>query len=155
MTTTNPGTSNDGSMPKPGIYKAKGIEGQEQYGYSSNGNPELIVRLSVPALSRQLSTALYLTPDAYPYSVERLRSLGWEGDDLRNLKGIGQNEVDIQITYEMYDNKMTMKVQIMGGGTFNTKTPAPKDEWFARVQALTGLGRNGAAAGDEPDPDFG
>src|SRR5258708_9431266 len=105
---------------RDGIYKGRGIEGSEQYG-EKNGNLELIVDVVVqvpadgarPAHPRQLSTAHYLTHAASQYVYERLRALGWEGNDIRDLPGITKNEVDIQVKTEDYHGKPVTKVEIL------------------------------------------
>ena len=127
--------------PKPGIYKGRAVEGSEQYSESVNGNPELLIDLVLPELAnRRLTTVLYFTGEATPYSLVRLRALGWEGDDLQNLKGIGKNEVGIEIKYNLYEGSWKMKVEIMSGaGKFTASKPQDKSAWAAKVGAITGM----------------
>lgn len=131
---------------RDGIYKGRGIEGSEQYG-EKNGNLELIVDVVVqvpaddakPAHPRQLSTAHYLTQAAAQYVYERLRALGWEGNDIRDLRGISKNEVDIQVKTEDYQGKPVTKVEILsGGGRFKSATPVDKNVFAAKLAAITG-----------------
>lgn len=145
-----------GTMLKPGIYKkCRLVEDSVKYGYSSKNTPEITVNVTIPELRRQATVVLYFSPEAAKFSMERLRSAGWEGKDIKNLKGCGSRDVDIEITYEMFEGKSRPRVQIMGGGTFETRNPASSvDEWAARVQALTGANVGGGGATD-PDPDFG
>lgn len=59
--------------------------------------------------------------DAGPYSLDRLRALGWEGDDIRNLDGIDKNDVDVEVQYETFEDKRRMRVQIVTRTTFDLK----------------------------------
>ena len=146
--------------PKPGIYKGKGVKGSEQYGESPNGNLELVLQLEVLIAegdSRRFSTVLYFSGEAAPYSIPRLRALGWEGNDISDLTGIDKNEVAIEIGYPVdpTDNKPKRKVQIStGGGVFNTKKPMDPKVFAAKVGAITGLQTTGNAAAGAPKPKF-
>ena len=131
---------------RDGIYKGRGVEGSEQYG-EKNGNLELIVDVviqvpadgSKPAHTRSLSTAHYMTQAAAQYVFERLRALGWEGNDIRDLRGISKNEVDIQVKTEDYQGKPVTKVEILsGGGRFKSATPVDKNAFAAKLAAITG-----------------
>lgn len=151
MTTSGPQTFDI----KPGIYKGRAIAGQEQYGESTNGKPELLLRFNVPELNRQLTAPLYFSAEAAPYSIQRLRACGWEGSDFSNLKGIDKNEVDLSIKYDPFEGKMRMKVEILsGGGTFNTGKPVDPKEWAAKVGAITGVQNSGSKSKSDKDPPF-
>ena len=143
--------------PKPGIYKGHAVEGSEQYGESKNGNPELLIDMMLTDLgNRVVTTPLYFSPESAPYSIERLRALGWETNDLQNLKGIGKNEVGIEIKYDLYEGSWKMKVQIQSGaGKFTTSKPTEKAAWAAKVGAITGLDAgSGAGSGTPPKAPF-
>lgn len=99
-----------------GVYKGRGIGGSEQYGASSKGNDQIAVDLVLGDIGESVTTFLPFTDKAAQYSIERLRALGWEGDDLSNLKGIDKNEVDVEVKYETWEGKERMKVQILTGG---------------------------------------
>lgn len=152
--------------PKEGRYKAKAATpdptgAPHEFGKSTNGKPELLVHLFLPDLQRTYVSPLYFSPDAAPYSEERLRALGCT--DLSTLAGIDANEVDVEVKYEWYDGKWRIRVQILsGGGVFHTSNPMPGGgkEFAAVVQAT--LGRpalsaapsgNGTAPG-APKPPF-
>jgi hypothetical protein len=145
--------SNENLDPKPGIYTAKAIKGTEQYGESTNGNPELIIQLNFLELGRAFTTVLYFSAAAIPYSIARLRALGWDGSDVSDLTGIDKNEVQAEIKYEEYEGEMKMKVQLVsGGGAFNTKKPIDPKAFAARVGAIGGLPV--AQATGAPKPKF-
>ena len=91
--------------PKPGIYTARAVKGSEQYGESTNGSPELLLQLDIPDIGKRLTTVLYFSAAAAPYSIERLRAMGWEGSDLADLSGIDKKDVSIEITYEPFEGE--------------------------------------------------
>ena len=120
---------------KAGHYKARAIKGMEHYGESGTGTLQLTIELNVPALGRSLKTFLYFSEAATPYSMERLRALGWSGSDLRKLDGIDANEVEIEIRSETYEGKPQKRVEIVTRGTAAKTIDA--DAFAARVAALT------------------
>lgn len=103
-----------------GYYTARGVKGSEQFGTTSNGNRQIAINLDVAELGRELTTFLVFSEKNTPYETERLRALGWTGDD--KLTGIDANEVTVAVKYEPYQGEQKMKVQIVtGGGTVKLK----------------------------------
>jgi hypothetical protein len=101
---------------EPGIYRGKAIAGSEQYGETKNHNDQIVLDLQLDT-GDTVSTFLVFSEKAAPWSIKRLRALGWQGDNLADLTGIDSSEVDIEVKYEEYQGEMKMKVQIMVGGT--------------------------------------
>lgn len=99
-----------------GTYRGKGIKGSEQYGQTSNHNDQIVLDLDLLDIGEKVSTFLVFTDAAAPYSIDRLRALGWKGNDLSALDGIDENEVNVQVKYEMFEGQEKMKVQILTGG---------------------------------------
>jgi hypothetical protein len=147
MTTQAPTETGE---PKAGIYDGEILGGEEQYGESSKGTLELILLVSVPALGRSLSTLLYFSEGAAPYSIETLRYVGWKGSSLADLSSIYHAKVKLEIRYEVYDGKSRMKTQLSvpGTGRISTSKAIDKSEFAAKVAAL--LGNNGAASAAMP-----
>lgn len=100
-----------------GTYQGRAIAGSEQYGQTSNHNDQIVIDLDLYEIGEKVSTFLVFSDAAAPYSLQRLRKLGWTGDDLSNLVGIDTNEVPVEVKYEEYNGEMKMKVQIVTGGT--------------------------------------
>ncbi len=121
-------------------YKAKAIAGTQQYGTAGDNNtPQIAIDLQVPQLGKSVTCFLYFSAAAYPYSVERLRVLGWTGDKLSDLKGIDKNEVEIEITEREYQGKTQMRVEILTGpGKVTLEKPITPGEFEKRVALLTG-----------------
>jgi hypothetical protein len=137
---------------KPAIYRSRGVQGSQQYGESKSGHPELLLLVNLLDLNRQVTTVLFFSPDAAKYSIQRLRALGCESQDLSNLVGLDAKEVLTQIAYEMFEGKMQMKAQILSGsGQFSTAKPLDPKVWAARVaQILNGSNVKAPAIEDKP-----
>ena len=141
-----------------GTYTARAIAGSEQYGATKNGTEQIIIDLDLPSIGRQLSTVLFFSDKAAPYSLERLRACGWHGDDVTQLAGIDANAVPVAVRYEMYDGKEQMKVEIItGGGRIKLETPmdaAAKRAFGASIKALirSGAAPAGTRAAARPAP---
>jgi hypothetical protein len=151
MTTEN--TTSD-NLPKQGVYKARAIKGSEQYGESSNKNQQIYIDFKFPELNRQYTIILSLSPAAYPYSIQRLRALGWDGDRISDLTGIDKNEVDVDLTHETWEGKQQVKLNIRsGGGRIVAQNPVDPKAFEAKFNALTGLQATPPAAG-APKPKF-
>jgi hypothetical protein len=125
---------------KAGRFKGRGIAGSEQYGTSGeNETLQIGVDVNVPALERSVTCFLYFSPAAYPYSIDRLRAMGWEGDDIRDLLGIDKNEIDVEIREEEYQGTKRWKVEIQSGpGKVQMKSQIGKDDFARRFAAVTG-----------------
>lgn len=99
----------------PGNYRGRAVPGSEQYGTTTNGNDQIVIDLSLET-GEKVSTFLVFSDKSAPFSIERLRALGWKGNDLSNLEGVGDNDADIEIKYEIYNGQEKMKVQVLTGG---------------------------------------
>lgn len=99
-----------------GVYRGKAVAGSEQYGQTTNGNDQIVLDLQLET-GDTVSTFLVFSEKAAPWSMKRLRALGWQGNNLADLTGIDSSEVDVEVRYEEYQGEMKMKVQIVAGGT--------------------------------------
>jgi hypothetical protein len=120
-----------------GRFKARAIAGSEQYGVSGRKETLTItIDLAVPALGQNVGTYLYFSQDSAAYSFERLRQLGWVGKDIRDLKGIESNEVEIDISEEEYQGKKRFKVEIVSGGKASPGQVLAKDAFAEKFSQL-------------------
>jgi hypothetical protein len=135
---------------KFGIFKAKAVFDSIQYGETTNGHPQIAVnmRMDAEGTPQDAGTFLIFSPESAPYSFARLRSLGWEGTDLTNLKGIDKNTVYVRVWQDSYDGKPQIKCEILSGGSLTLAKPLSKEAFAAKVAALTGapVGGQGGAA---------
>lgn len=102
-----------------GTYTVRAIKGSEQYGYAKTGTPQVGIDLEFIGGEHEgvtSTTLLYFSEAAKKYAFERLRALGWTGDDVTDLTGIDTNEVQAVVKYETFDGKERMKVDILTGG---------------------------------------
>jgi hypothetical protein len=114
-----------------GFYKARGVEGSEQFGHSNEGGEQISVELDVQVSDQEVvrcTTILAFSGKAAPISIERLKALGWDGSN--ELRGIGRNEVDVEVKLDTYNGKTSKKVEIKtnGGGRFSFKKPMADQE---------------------------
>lgn len=89
-----------------GTYKAKGVEAA--LGKASTGTHEVAVLLEVTSgdhAGTRLTWHGYFTEKTTDRTLESLRYLGWEGDDLSKLEGISANEVSIVVERETYEDR--------------------------------------------------
>lgn len=158
-------------MISPGQYKGKAIKASVQHGETETGNLQIAIDLDLKDTSGQsvgqMTTFLFLTPGAAPYSYERLRALGWKGqgpEDIDNMDGIDTNEVDARVTqpeqYTAADGQKKMgssKLEILtGAGKVTLNKKLDTATFKARLRAL-GTGGGGGpvpAAGGGTAPPF-
>lgn len=151
---------------KAGYYKARGVAGTEQFGLSGTGGEQISVELDVQISDQEsvrLTTILAFSGKAMAISIDRLKALGWDGSN--ELRGIDQNEVDVEVKYELNPQKPEqppqMRVEIKtNGGRFAFKAPMAEQEKRGFLSRLSqeakrldaGSGAPAAAAGRGPAP---
>jgi hypothetical protein len=134
----NENNNENTSKPIPaGRYKGRGVVGSEQYSDEEGKTPTLAVDLHLASINKTVTTFLYFSDKAMPYSKERLEALGVtsmeevadptvETGSRLKCHGIDKNEVDVEVTYEFYEGKERMRVQILTGGGRVVLKPATK-----------------------------
>lgn len=133
-----------------GRFKGRGVKGSEQFNMLEGKAPCIALDLKLVGKSGDefMTTFLYFSEAAAPYSYERLRALGWKGQgpqDLSDLSGIDTNEVDVDVTAETFEGKTRLKANIMTGGSRVVLADKVDAKVFAaKVAAM--LGNSGAAA---------
>lgn len=141
---------------KLGTFKGRVVKGTEQYGETRNGYPQIAVtmRMAIDGGTQDAVTFLIFSPDSAPYSFERLRALGWKGNDLsQDLVGIDANEVDVNVRAEEYNGKTQYRCDIVaGGGTVKLDKPISREAFAVRVKAISGAmaGSTSVAGGTKP-----
>jgi hypothetical protein len=111
-----------------GNYRARGVAGSEQFGTTKNGADQVVIDLELLDVGQTVSTFLYFSEKAAPHSIKRLRALGWTGTDLSDLAGIDAQEVEVRVYWETFNEKESMKVEIVTGGTVVLSDQARHDE---------------------------
>lgn len=98
---------------KSGTFTIKGVRGM--LGFTNSGKEQVAVELSVvdegDFFGERITWYGYFTELTFDRTLESLRILGWNGDDLSDLSGIDQNEAQAVIEEEEYDGKLRLKVK--------------------------------------------
>lgn len=90
-------------MISEGKHKARGIEAA--LGYTSKGTEQIAVLLETE--HGEITWYGYFSEKTADRTLESLRYLGWEGDDLSDLSGISANEVTIVVEHEADEDGRT------------------------------------------------
>jgi hypothetical protein len=155
--------------PKEGFWKARGVPGSEQLIDSQTGTPGLAVDLKFSELGDLvMTTTMYITSTSWRYIAERLRAMGWKGNDTSeltkaHLARIGDNEVTARVWPDKYKDpkdgkeKVNWKCEVANRGAGHITYEKKLDEatWLARVKLAVGNAAGGAGAadlGDSPPP---
>jgi hypothetical protein len=139
-------------LPK-GRYAAKALSGE--LGNSSNkGTPQVVVDFKITEYDfagERIPWIGYFTPATEERTLESLRIMGWKGDDLDNLEGITDNEVELVVDHESYEGKVRARVAFVNrAGGFQQKAPMNKDaarEFALRMRGKAAASRVAAGTG--------
>lgn len=140
----------------PGTYNARGVSAQ--LGTTNDGKEQVAVDLVFTDgefAGRHITWFGYFSEKTIDRTFESLRYLGWEGDDLADLRGVDRNDVSIVLEEEVYEGKSRIKVRwINRGGGLALKQPMTADQarvFAARMKARAAAHR--AAMGVPPRND--
>lgn len=106
-------------------------------GESENGKPHIAVSFKVKDTDGEekfVSWRGFFTEATTERTIESLRYLGFEGDDLGNLVGLDKNEVELVVEDEEYEGKTFARVQFINkpkGPTVKTVLEGQKLSAFA------------------------
>lgn len=87
-----------------------------QLGESDNGKPFLAVSFKIKDLDGEekfVAWRGFFTEATTDRTVESMRYMGFEGDDLSQLEGLDKNEVDLVIEDEEYEGKTYARVKFV------------------------------------------
>lgn len=157
-------------MINPGQYKARAVKDSVQLGETEKGTLQVAIDMDCKDAAGQslgaMTTFLYFSTEAAPFSYERLRKCGWQGkgpEDIDNMTGIDANEVDVRVTqaesYRAADGTTKMgvsKLEILtGAGQVKLAKPLEAATFKARLKALGSSSGGGSAptgGGGTPPP---
>lgn len=135
-----------------GYYKGRGIEGSEQFGFSKSGGEQVSIELELVDLQRTVTTLLAFAGNGMGPALERLKALGWDGNP-NGLAGIGRNEVQVEIKYEEWDGKISMKAEIKTrDGKFSFKAPMAENQKRGFLAELAKVAAQVDGGGAPPAP---
>jgi len=134
------------SLLEPGIYRARAVTGE--LGYTNKGDEQIAVSFEILdqagfRITWYGSFSTEITGQAKKSPVERtfetLRVCGWSGDDVSDLTGLEQNEVEVVIEINEWEGKESNRVKwvnALGGGLAlkNVMPPDAKKAFAARMK---------------------
>lgn len=103
---------------KEGRFRACAKEGSETWGEAATGNPQVgfIIKIDQrPQGLYDMAVYLPMTEKAEDFSIERLRLCGVQGVIAPGvpMKGLGANKFDVDVAYEMFENKEQLRIEIV------------------------------------------
>src|ERR1700737_157979 len=112
-------------LPK-GRYRAKAVDAQ--LGFSPNkGTEQVVVEFEIldeEHAGERITWIGYFAENTSERTIESLRICGWKTDDVSDLRGIGDNEVQLVVEHEPYQGKTFARVQFVNRiGGINMKSP--------------------------------
>lgn len=158
-------------MITAGDYEGAAVKGGVQFGESEKGTLQIGITMDLFKGEEnvgQMTTILYFSDGAAVYSYERLRLMGWEGEDSQDidkLDAIFGTRVPVRVTapeeYVAADGTKKLgqsKLEILtGGGTLQFNKPLTPDIFKARLAAIggsSGGGGNAPSNGGGSKPPF-
>lgn len=101
-------------MIPEGTYKAKAVTAA--LGYTSGGSEQVAVEFEIldddPEIGgRRITWYGYFTERTFDRTIESLQYCGFRGNDLSDLSGVTTNEVQIVVTHEEYNGRISARVQ--------------------------------------------
>ena len=120
---------------QPGTFRVRG--GSAALGFTSGQKEQVAVLLEIldeGYVGETITWFGFFTEATTERTLDSLRLLGWKGDDLFDLSGIGETEARAVLDEEDYNGEMRLKVKwINGPGGLALK--APMNESQARAFA--------------------
>jgi hypothetical protein len=145
-------------------YRARAQLDHSQLGESLGGTPRVEVAFNfLDEHEDGIVYMGYLTPKTLERTVKDLRTMGWKGNNPKDLKGIDTNEVELIVDNEEYKGKMYPKVKWVNsvkGEKDSAKMQSRADAIAKRIAALEVEGKeepeekNANVAGSDEDVPF-
>lgn len=123
---------------QPGTYRAQAIKGSAKLGYSNNGTEQVGVQIALldadgVETDYTIGWYGYFTDGTFERTIESLRNMGWQGDDLRDLSTVGSKACEIVVDFEEYQGRRSLKVKFINSA--GRRTVAMKNEMDASAVA--------------------
>lgn len=132
------------SIPR-GTYRARGVAGSAQLGTTEGGNPQIAASFEILDETFEGKTVPwygYFTEKTQKRTLESLRLAGWSNDDIDNMEGFGDTEVDIVVEHNEWEGKVTARVAWVnraGSGGLALKSPMSPDQRKAFASKIKGM----------------
>lgn len=115
------------------------------FGFTSKGTEQVQVVFDILDPDYDGQTVIwwgYFSEKTAERTMQSLRYCGWKGDDVTNLTGINDNEVEIVVEHNEYNGKTNARVawvNRIGSGGMSIKTPMPEDKRKAFAKKMKAL----------------
>jgi hypothetical protein len=123
-----------------GTWKVRGVAAA--LGMTGTGKEQVAVELEIiegEPKGQRITWHGYFSDATFDRTIESLRLLGWQGDDLSDLSGIGGLEALVVIEHEEYEGKVRAKAQwINGPGGIALKERLDQGQAAAFAQRMKG-----------------
>jgi len=89
----------------PGKYRAKSVE--HKLGKTSKGSEQIYINFEItagPHTGQQIGAYLYFSEKTAERTLESLEYCGWDGNSIRELRGMGTKEVELDVGLEKGDD---------------------------------------------------
>ncbi len=105
---------------RAGMYKGRAVagSGSEDAWGGTDAAPQVAIDIDLPEAGRRVTSYLSFHPNAREFSVARLKACGWDGSADLPFRGIDKNAVTVEIKYERYNGKVSMRAEIKTLGRF-------------------------------------
>lgn len=101
-------------MIAEGKHEALAIQWSQVTEHEKTGNEEIRVMFEVcggESNGERATWRGYFTEKTAERTLESLRYMGWDGDDVTNIQGLDNNKVQIVVEHELWDGKVQVKIQ--------------------------------------------
>ena len=131
-------------MIHAGNYKARAVE--YQFGLAETGTEQVAVTFEITEEGEFHGHTIvwfgFFTEATAERTVQALRTCGWDGDDLSDLRGLDRNEVVLVIEHDEYNGKVQVRVKWVnrsGAGRIELKRKMTDAQRIALGRRLKGL----------------
>ncbi len=123
---------------QPGTYRAQAIKGSAKLGKSNTGTEQVGVQLALldadgVETDYTIGWYGYFTDGTFDRTIESLRNMGWQGDNLADLSTVGSKACEIVVDFEEYQGRRSLKVKFINSA--GRRTVAMKNEMDAGAAA--------------------
>lgn len=121
-----------------GTYRGIAIKGSEVYGRTQAGDEKMTIDVDLVDIGETVTVFLTFGEKAKPYSVAKLKELGWDGTD--SMAGLGSRDCTVKIKYETYNGEERMRADVVvpGSGGIKEKDRLKESETRTFLAKLAG-----------------
>lgn len=115
---------------RAGMYKGRAVAGSGLAWGGTDDAPQVAIDIDLIDAGRRVTSYLSFHPNAQEFTRERLRACGWDDSDELPFRGIDKNEITVEIKYQRYNGKTSMKAEIKTLGRFKHSLDLSKARSF-------------------------